>query len=78
MGRRLNRETLTREESTQMNGSPPCQRLRQRIEADVPADELERLAHVDALLRIVPARDRDEACRDRRERPAIPKRPTPR
>jgi hypothetical protein len=50
-----------------MNGSPPSEQLRKQIDADVPADELERLAQVDALLRIVAAHDRDEADRDRRE-----------
>jgi hypothetical protein len=31
--------------------------LRERVDADPPADQLERLAHVDALLRFAAARD---------------------
>ena len=37
------------------------QPLRELIDDDLPAEELERLARVDAVLRIAAARDRDEA-----------------
>jgi hypothetical protein len=36
-------------------------RLRELIDAELPAHELERLARVDALLRVVAVHDRDEA-----------------
>jgi hypothetical protein len=45
-----------------MSQSRGCeQRLRELIDADLRADELERLVRVDALLREVAARDREEA-----------------
>src|SRR5262245_1781424 len=39
------------------------QRLRELFDADLPADELERLAGVDALLRAVADQDRDRDAR---------------
>jgi len=45
-----------------MRQSQPCeQRLRQLIGTDLSADEVERLASVDALLRVAAACDRDDA-----------------
>jgi hypothetical protein len=37
------------------------QPLDDTIDADLPLEEVERLAHVDALLRVVAARDRSDA-----------------
>lgn len=42
-----------------MTQNAPCEQLRELIDADLPADELKRLARVDALLRAAAARDRD-------------------
>ena len=45
-----------------MRQSQPCERrIRQLIGTDLPADEFERLASVDALLRVAAACDRDDA-----------------
>jgi hypothetical protein len=45
-----------------MRQNAPCEhRLRELIDADLPADELARLACVDALLRVAAAHDREEA-----------------
>lgn len=47
-----------------MNQSGACeQRLRDLLGTDLPANELRRLAHADAQLRLTAALDRDQAAR---------------
>jgi hypothetical protein len=47
---------------TSMRQNARCeQRFRELIDADLAAEELERLARVDALLRVAAAHDREEA-----------------
>ena len=47
-----------------MHQSSACeQRLRELIGTDLPANELRRLAHADAQLRLTAAHDRDQAAK---------------
>jgi hypothetical protein len=52
-----------------MKQSTPCQQLRELIDTDLPPAQLERLARIDAVLRVAVARDRDGA--SERMRPSI-------
>jgi hypothetical protein len=52
------------------------QRLRQLIGADLPAEQVERLAHVDALLRFAADHDRVEGARLLLREPRCDSRPT--